>query len=218
MGLWADFKKFAFKGNVVDMAVGVVVGGAFGKIVTSLVNDIIMPAVSVLTGGANFADLKYVITPADEAAGISEAAITYGAFIQNIVDFFLIAISVFLFVKLISMGREKLEAKKKAEEEAAAAAKAAEEAAKPKAPTQEELLTEIRLWTHGERRGEGEMHGKSNMETYITKCKIDSQWEFAVWLRKLKQGLCINLEGWNGAGDGREVQKGAQRQDARTFR
>ncbi|MBQ2767699.1 MAG: large-conductance mechanosensitive channel protein MscL [Clostridia bacterium] len=144
MGLWADFKKFAFKGNVVDMAVGVVVGGAFGKIVTSLVNDIIMPAVSVLTGGANFADLKYVITPADEAAGISEAAITYGAFIQNIVDFFLIAISVFLFVKLISMGREKLEAKKKAEEEAAAAAKAAEEAAKPKAPTQEELLTEIR--------------------------------------------------------------------------
>ena len=144
MGLWADFKKFAFKGNVVDMAVGVVVGGAFGKIVTSLVNDIIMPAASVLTGGANFADLKYVITPADEAAGIAEAAIKYGSFIQNIVDFFLIAISVFLFVKLISMGREKLEAKKKAEEAAAAAAKAAEEAAKPKAPTQEELLAEIR--------------------------------------------------------------------------
>ncbi|MBE6575742.1 MAG: large-conductance mechanosensitive channel protein MscL [Ruminococcaceae bacterium] len=144
MGLWADFKKFAFKGNVVDMAVGVVVGGAFSKIVTSLVNDIIMPAISKLTGGANFADLKYIITPADEAAGVAEAAIKYGAFIQNIVDFFLIAISVFLFVKLISMGREKLEAKKKAEEAAAAAAKAAEEAAKPKAPTQEELLTEIR--------------------------------------------------------------------------
>lgn len=144
MGLWADFKKFAFKGNVVDMAVGVVVGGAFSKIVTSLVNDIIMPAISKLTGGANFADLKYIITPADEAAGVAEAAIKYGAFIQNIVDFFLIAISVFLFVKLISLGREKLEAKKKAEEAAAAAAKAAEEAAKPKAPTQEELLTEIR--------------------------------------------------------------------------
>ena len=61
---------------------------------------------------------------------------------------------------------------------------------------------------HGERGGEGEMHGESNMETYITICKIDSQQEFAVWLRKLKQGLCINLEGWNGAGDGREVQKG----------
>ena len=61
---------------------------------------------------------------------------------------------------------------------------------------------------HGERGGEGEMCGESNMETYITICKIDSQWEFAVWLRKLKQGLCINLEGWDGAGDGREVQKG----------
>ena len=63
---------------------------------------------------------------------------------------------------------------------------------------------------HGERGGEGEKHGKSNMETYITICKIDSQREFAVWLRKLKQGLCINLEGWNGAGDGREVQKGGE--------
>ena len=60
---------------------------------------------------------------------------------------------------------------------------------------------------HGERRGEGERYGKSNMETYITICKIDSQWEFAVWLRKLKQGLCINLEGWDGERDGREVQK-----------
>ena len=60
---------------------------------------------------------------------------------------------------------------------------------------------------HGERGGEGEMYGKSNMETYITICKIDS-WEFAVWLRKLKQGLCINLQGWDGEGDGREFQKG----------
>ena len=61
---------------------------------------------------------------------------------------------------------------------------------------------------HVERRGEGEMYGKSNMETYITICKIGSQQEFAVWLRKLKQGLCINLEGWGGEEDGREVQKG----------
>ena len=60
----------------------------------------------------------------------------------------------------------------------------------------------------GKRGGEGEMYGKSNMKTYITICKIDSQWEFAVWLRKLKQGLCINLEGWNGEGNGREVQEG----------
>ena len=65
------------------------------------------------------------------------------------------------------------------------------------------------LWPpHGERGGEGEMYGESNMETYITMCKIDSQREFAVWLRKLKQGLCINLKGWDGEGDGREVQKG----------
>ena len=60
---------------------------------------------------------------------------------------------------------------------------------------------------HGERGGEGEMCGKSNMETYITICKIDSQREFAVWLRKVNQGLCINLDGWDGEGDGREVQK-----------
>ena len=61
---------------------------------------------------------------------------------------------------------------------------------------------------HGERGGEGERYGKSNMETYIAICKIDSQREFAVWLRKLKEGLCINLEGWDGVGDGRELQKG----------
>ena len=61
---------------------------------------------------------------------------------------------------------------------------------------------------HGERGGEGEVYGKNDVETYITKCKIDSQWEFAIWLRKLKQRLCINLKEWNGAGNGREVQKG----------
>ena len=65
-----------------------------------------------------------------------------------------------------------------------------------------------KTYVHGERGGEGEMYGKSNMETYITICKIDSQGEFAVWLRKLKQGLCINLEGWDGEGGGWEVQKG----------
>ena len=63
---------------------------------------------------------------------------------------------------------------------------------------------------HGERGGEGEMYGKSNTETYITICKIDSQWEFAIWLRKLKQGLFINLEGWDGEEDGREVQEGGE--------
>ena len=146
--MWQEFKKFAFKGNVIDMAVGVIIGGAFGKIVTSVVNDLVMPALGMLTGGVDFSTLKWVMSPAEmDAAGNvikEEASILYGAFIQNVIDFFLIAISVFLFVKLISMGREKLEAKKKAEEAAAAAAKAAEEAAKPKAPTQEELLAEIR--------------------------------------------------------------------------
>ena len=63
---------------------------------------------------------------------------------------------------------------------------------------------------HGERGGEGEMDGKSNMEIYITMCKIDSLWEFALWLRKLRQGFCINLEGWDRAGDGRKVQKGGE--------
>ena len=66
------------------------------------------------------------------------------------------------------------------------------------------------IYGHGERGGEGEMYRKSNMETCITICKIDSQQEFAVWLRKLKQGLCINLEGWDGEADGREVQKGGE--------
>ena len=65
-----------------------------------------------------------------------------------------------------------------------------------------------RTYGHGDRGGEGEMYGDSNMETYSTICKIDSQWEFSVWLRKLKQGLCINLEGWDGEGDGREVEEG----------
>ena len=65
-----------------------------------------------------------------------------------------------------------------------------------------------KTYGHGERRGEGEVYGKSNMETYITMCKIDSQQEFVVWLRKFKHGLCFNLEGWDGEGEGREVQKG----------
>ena len=70
------------------------------------------------------------------------------------------------------------------------------------------LRTNFWTWLWGGGEGEGGRYGEKNMETYITICKIDSQWEFAVWLRKLKQGLCINLEGWDGAGDGREVQKG----------
>src|SRR5690554_4849309 len=95
-----EFKEFAFKGNVIDLAVGVIIGGAFGKIVTSLVNDILMPAFGVLLGGVNFTDLKYVITPA--SGDIIETAILYGTFIQSIVDFLIIAFSIFIFIKFFN--------------------------------------------------------------------------------------------------------------------
>lgn len=95
-----EFKEFAVKGNVIDLAVGVVIGGAFGKIVTSLVNDLIMPLMSVLTGGINFKDLKFVLK---EAQGdLSAVTLNYGMFIQNIIDFLIIAFSIFLFIKLIN--------------------------------------------------------------------------------------------------------------------
>ena len=86
-----EFKEFALKGNVVDLAVGVIIGGAFGKIVTSLVNDVLMPIFGVLIGGVNFTDLKYVIKPTN--GDLAEVAILYGAFIQSIVDFLIIAFS-----------------------------------------------------------------------------------------------------------------------------
>ena len=104
-----DFKEFAFKGNVLDMAIGVIIGGAFGKIVTSLVNDLIMPIISILTGGLNFTDLKYVITPAH--GDVAENAIAYGSFIQNVVNFFIIAFCIFMFVKLIEKFKKKEDAK-----------------------------------------------------------------------------------------------------------
>jgi len=133
-----DFKKFAFKGNVIDMAVGVVIGGAFSKIVTSVVNDLIMPVFGAVTAGADFTSLKLILSPAvlNEAGEVvtPEAAITYGNLIQNVVDFLLIALALFIFVRIITKAKEK--AAKKEE-----AAPAPED---PKGPTQEELLTEIR--------------------------------------------------------------------------
>ena len=108
---WSDFKNFIAKGNVIDMAVGVVVGGAFNKIVTSLVNDIIMPLISLLVGGKSVADWKYVITAADEEAGISESAVYYGNFIQNIIDF-LLALTIFVVLRVFT----KLQNKRKKEE------------------------------------------------------------------------------------------------------
>ena len=135
-----DFKAFALKGNVIDMAVGVIVGGAFGKIVSSLVNDIIMPVITLCTGGTGFENMKFVIRhgiPATEEgqAAVEEVAVHYGTFIQNIVDFFIIAFSIFVAIRVTVKFQEKW---RKDEE------KAPEPAAEP-APTKEEvLLGEIR--------------------------------------------------------------------------
>lgn len=128
MGFIKEFKEFAVKGNVIDMAVGVIIGGAFGKIVASLVNDIIMPAVSVITGGVNFKDLKIVLSPAVPEKEIAEVAINYGMFIQNIFDFLIISMCIFVMIK----GINSLKKKEQAPEE-------------PAEPSNEEkLLTEIR--------------------------------------------------------------------------
>ncbi|MCC7393127.1 large-conductance mechanosensitive channel protein MscL [Candidatus Sumerlaeota bacterium] len=107
MGIVAEFKEFAMKGNVIDMAVGVVIGGAFGKIVTSLVNDIVMPLVGLITGGTDIKDLKYVIRTADPTANppIPETAVSYGAFLSTCLDFFLIALSIFLVIKAMNTVR-----------------------------------------------------------------------------------------------------------------
>jgi large conductance mechanosensitive channel len=115
-----EFKEFALKGNVIDLAVGVIIGGAFGKIVTSLVNDLLMPLIGILLGGLDFSELSIVV---------GTATLQYGLFIQTVVDFLIIAVSIFFFVKLLSLSRKKKEA----------------EAAPPPAPSTEELLlTEIR--------------------------------------------------------------------------
>ena len=148
---FSDFKKFATKGNVVDMAVGVVVGGAFSKIVTALVNNIITPLISLLTGGANFADLSVVLKAEvlDEAGEVIQEAVklNYGAFLQAVIDFFIIALSIFTVIRVITKAQEKLGEKKRLEEEAKKAEeeakkKAAEEEAKKNSP--EVVLAEIR--------------------------------------------------------------------------
>lgn len=126
-----EFKEFAVKGNVVDMAVGVIIGAAFGKIVTSLVNDIIMPVVGVLTGGVNFSDYKFVIQKGVmEGTEVitPEVAMTWGAFVQTIIDFIIIAFCIFVAIRFIN----KLKRQPAPEPEV------------PAGPTQEELLTEIR--------------------------------------------------------------------------
>ena len=131
-----DFKEFAMRGNVIDMAVGVIIGGAFGKIVTSLVNDVIMPAISLFTGDVNFTNLKWTLRDAvvnEAGETVSEAvSLQYGMFIQNIVDFLIIALCIFVAIRMLS----KL---KKKEEEAPAAP-----APEPAPSAEEKLLAEIR--------------------------------------------------------------------------
>ncbi len=133
---FAEFKEFAMKGNVVDMAIGVVIGGAFGKITTSLVNDVIMPLISRVTGGVDFSAWKWVLKAAelDEtgAETAAEIAVNYGSFIAVVLDFLIIALVLFMVVKAINKLRT---IGKKPEEPA--------EEEEP-APTSEELLTEIR--------------------------------------------------------------------------
>ena len=130
-----EFKAFISRGNVVDMAVGVIVGSAFTAIVNSLVKDVVTPFIGVLTGGVDFTQMKYVITPA--VGETPEVAILYGNFIQAIINFLIIAFVVFCMVKMINSLRAKMEEAKKKEEEAAPA--------EPPKPSEEVLLlTEIR--------------------------------------------------------------------------
>ena len=112
MGMVAEFKEFIARGSVVDLAVGVVIGAAFGKIVTALVDGIIMPLVGVALGGASVSDWKYVLTPASvDAAGaeVAEVAVAYGAFIQAVIDFLLIALVIFLFLRAYNRMRKPME-------------------------------------------------------------------------------------------------------------
>jgi len=126
MGIIKEFKEFAVKGNVMDMAVGVIIGAAFGKIVSSLVDDVLMPVIGMITGNIDFTSLAFQI-----GEGEGAAVLKYGNFIQNVVDFIIVAFCIFLMLK----GINKLNRKKEAP---------APEPEAPKGPTQEELLAEIR--------------------------------------------------------------------------
>lgn len=127
-----EFKEFALKGNVLDLAIGVIIGGAFNKIVSSLVNDIIMPPIGAITGGVDFKDLVYVLKPGTTTT--EAVTLNYGAFIQNVVDFLIIALSIFVFVKIITI------LNRKKEEEAIEEVENKE----PELTVEQQLLMEIR--------------------------------------------------------------------------
>lgn len=128
--MFEEFKKFAMRGNVLDLAIGVIIGGAFGKITTSLVNDLITPLLGLVLGRVDLTALKIVLRAANETT--AELAVTYGIFLQNILDFLIISFSIFMFVRLINRLKGK-------EEEAPPAP-----AAPPEPSSEEKLLAEIR--------------------------------------------------------------------------
>lgn len=129
MGMISEFKEFISRGNVVDLAVGVIIGGAFGNIVKSLVDQVIMPPIGLITGGIDFADLKLILKPADPSAKVTEVAIQYGAFINTLIQFLIVAAVIFLLVKGINSLRRQ----------------EAKPPPAPAGPTPEQvLLTEIR--------------------------------------------------------------------------
>jgi len=126
MSIFKEFREFIARGNVIDLAVGVIIGAAFGAIVKSLVEQVVMPPIGLLTSGVDFAKLELVLKPADAAAKKAAVVIAYGAFINTVIQFLIVAVVVFLMVKLVNMVRR-------------------QDAAAPPAPTQTEaLLTEIR--------------------------------------------------------------------------
>lgn len=139
MGFFKEFKEFALRGNVMDMAVGVIIGGAFGKIVSSLVADVIMPPIGLLVGGVDFTDLKWVLRKASEDGAVEAVTLNYGAFIQTTLDFLILALAIFFMIRLMN----RLSKKKTEEPEPEAAPE----------PTKEEvLLGEIRdLLKQGQR-------------------------------------------------------------------
>ncbi len=125
MGFVKEFKEFAMRGSVVDLAIGVVIGAAFGKIVTSMVDDLIMPVIGFITGGIDFSEMKYILKAADPAHEVAAVSINYGNFINTVVQFLIIAFVIFLVIKGINSLKRSQPA--------------------PKAPTKEEaLLMEIR--------------------------------------------------------------------------